>query len=87
MTRKACKESMTKRSIFMALIAVQMAGRMHGEAARMDQPEPDWSKAPCNQTIIQLIGRMPSGGGYATGKVALGNLAGAVAIGSNGVKV
>jgi LysM repeat protein len=71
----------------MALIAVHMAGRMHGEAARMDQPEPDWTKAPCNQMIIQLIGRMPSGGGYATGKVALGNLAGAVAIGSNGVKV
>jgi hypothetical protein len=85
--RKACEENMMRGTIFTALIATFMAGEIHAEPARLDPPELDGAKAAWNQTILRLVSRMPSGGGYAADKVALGKLTDAVKAGPGGVKV
>ena len=70
-----------------ALIAAFMAGDIHAEPERLDQPELGGERAPWNQTILRMVSRMPSGGGYAADKVALGKLTDAVKAGPGGVKV
>lgn len=86
MTRKVCEKDMMIRTILTALIAAFMTGA-YAEPARLDQPGLDGAKAPWNRTILRLVSRMPSGGGYATDKVALGKLTDAVKTGPSGVKV